>query len=272
MLVNGQHQNLLPVADRSVQYGDGVFETILVRKHRPVYWQDHLDRLIKACRTLQIPLSVSELCKEVETVLAANKADGALKIIITRGSGGRGYGAPATPSPTRIVQMHPLPLDYPDCAQNGVRLFRCQHPLSRNAALAGIKHLNRLDQVMASLELPVDAEEGLMCDETANVIEGIKSNVFAVVGGKLITPDLSHYGVAGVMRGRILALSEAILGIPIEVTTVGMKELRIADEIFVCNSVLGIWPVTELFWDAETLNFAIGPISRRLQTMHAESL
>lgn len=271
MLVNGQHQNLLPVADRAVQYGDGAFETILVRGHQPLLWQQHLERLQATCHTLQIPADLSPLREEADALIAANGPVGILKIIISRGVGGRGYGAPETPSPTRILQFHPFPQHYPQLAREGISVFKCKHPLSSNPALAGLKHLNRLDQVMASLQLPAQFHEGLMCNAAGDLIEGIKSNVFIVVDGILITPELNHCGVAGVMRAAILAQCHEHASLSVSERKVGLEELESASEVFICNSIMGILPITHIQWNQAALRYAIGPITQRLQALILES-
>ena len=270
MLVNGQHQNLLPVADRAVQYGDGAFETILVRDHQPVFWQQHLDRLYAACQTLQIPADLSSLRTEADSLIAAHGATGVLKIIISRGAGGRGYSAPASPEPTRILQIHPLPQDYLHAARKGIRAFKCKHPLSSNHVLAGLKHLNRLDQVMASFEVPTQFQEGLMCNAAGDLIEGIKSNVFIVIDGVLLTPELSQCGVAGVMRAAIISRCREHASLNVAERKLGLEELETASEVFVCNSVMGIWPITQIQWNQAALNYEIGPITQRLQALIAE--
>jgi 4-amino-4-deoxychorismate lyase len=270
MLVNGQHQNLLPVADRAVQYGDGAFETILVRGHQPVLWQQHLERLRATCQTLQIPADLSSLRAEADALIATHGASGVLKIIISRGAGGRGYAPPESPSPTRIVQINPLPQDYPQHAREGIHAFKCRHPLSSNPALAGLKHLNRLDQVMASLELPAQFQEGLMCNAAGDLIEGIKSNVFMVIDGVLLTPDLSHCGVAGVMRAAIIAQCKAHASLSVAERKLDLEDLESASEVFVCNSVMGIWPITQIRWNQAVLSYEIGALTRRLQSLLAE--
>lgn len=268
MLVNGQHQNLLPVADRAVQYGDGAFETILVRKHLPVFWQAHLDRLSAACQVLQIPLDPALLRREADALIASHEPDGILKIIISRGAGGRGYVPPESPIATRIMQFHALSQEYGRNAQQGISVYKCRHPLSSNPTLAGLKHLNRLDQVLASLELPSQFQEGLMCNEFGDLIEGIKSNVFVVIDGALITPELSHCGVAGVMRGAIIKRAEA----GVVTRRLSVEDLHTASEVFVCNSVMGLWPVTKIVWDQREFSFEIGTVSRSLQASFAKEM
>src|SRR5690606_27354079 len=197
MLVNGQITETLPVTDRALHYGDGLFATVLVRRGVPLLWQQHLTRLQQSCPRLGIPLDNEALAHDLSTLLAGSP-DGILKIIISRGSGGRGYTPPAAPHTSRILQLHPLPVGNELKAEQGVRLLRCQHPVSINPALAGLKHLNRLDQVLASRELQ-DYDEGLMCDPDGHVIEGIRSNLFVLTGQGIVTPDLSRAGVAGIM-------------------------------------------------------------------------
>ena len=272
MLVNGQLQHHLPVLDRAVQYGDGAFETVLIRNATPVFWQAHLARLSLACDRLKILLDNTLLEQEVPRLLAdsslfSNDSDpfGVLKIIVSRGAGGRGYGVAPGMSATRIVQFHPLPNAYERYGQEGVCVFKCAHPLSSNRALAGIKHLNRLDQVLASMELPPYAQEGLMCDDAGKLIEGIKSNVFLYRKGQWLTPSLTSAGVAGVMRAQIIAYCEKNDPSNLIVQEIDLETLQSASEVFVCNSVFGIWPVTSVHWEGSMLEFAIGQNTRLLQ-------
>ena len=260
MLVNGQHQETIAISDRAMHYGDGVFETVLVRARQPVLWSRHLQRLQHGCQRLQIPLDTACLHTEMAELLDTHAlTHGVLKILISRGSGGRGYMPPATPTPTRMLQMHPLPEDYPQYSARGIQVMRCQHPLSLNPALAGLKHLNRLDQVMASLELTPAVQEGLMCTPDGLLIEGIKSNVFLHDGRQWLTPDLQHAGVAGVMRGWLLQQIPQT-----RIRALGEDEVLAATEMFVCNSVFGIWPITQLHWGSHMRQLAIGEQTRQL--------
>ena len=127
--------------------------------------------------------------------------------------------------------------------------------------LAGLKHLNRLEQVLARAEWQDTAyAEGLLCDTSGRVIEGVFSNLFLIKDGELITPDLSRCGVAGVMRAEILQQAQS-LGISQTVRDVSYAELVAADEVFVCNSLYGIWPVCAL----ATHDWPVGPLTRKLQ-------
>jgi len=270
MLVNGQITESLPVTDRALHYGDGLFETVLVRGGEPLLWQQHLARLQQSCQRLAIPLDSHALALNLATILA-DKPYGILKIIVSRGSGGRGYTPPPEPYTTLILQLHPLPTGNELKAEQGVRVLRCHHPVSINPALAGLKHLNRLDQVMASRELQ-GQDEGLMCDPDGHVVEGIRSNLFVLTGQGVVTPDLSRSGVAGIMRALLIDLFTTH-GVHVAVRQVGLADIRQARELFVCNSVFGIWPVVALDWNTgegegegeKTMTFRIGDQTRQAQ-------
>ena len=168
-----------------------------------------------------------------------------LKIIITRGISGRGYTTDAGVAPTRVLSVTSWP-DYPGSyARDGIVTPFCRMTLGRNPALAGIKHLNRLEQVLARIELGNTFPEGLMRDDAGHVIEGTMSNLFVVAHGEVRTPDLRDCGVAGVMRETVLNELKA-LGLPHRVVPVTTKELLQADEVFVTNSLIGLWPVRKI--------------------------
>ncbi|ABI56767.1 aminodeoxychorismate lyase [Alkalilimnicola ehrlichii MLHE-1] len=263
--VNGVPCDRIAVNDRGLAYGDGLFETIAVVAGRPRLWEAHLDRLRAGCARLQLPEPPAEplwrearaLCRQQPT------GHGLLKLLYTRGSGGRGYAPPAEPEGTRILTLHPWP-DWPETHwRNGIELFLCQTRLARQPLLAGLKHLNRLEQVLARSEWSDERwAEGLVRDGEGWLIEGTASNLFGVAGETLITPPLDDCGVAGVMRRNIMLLSDE-LQIPYEVTPVDPNALRGMDEVFVSNSLAGIWPVRGL--SDGTVWAAPGPVTRRLQ-------
>jgi 4-amino-4-deoxychorismate lyase len=264
MLVNGHPQDFLSLADRAIHYGDGAFETVLAIKGHLVHWARHAARLERACALLKIPVDSRVLEQDAHTLLAQSRDPCIIKIMVTRGSGGRGYAPPQIPVPTRIVTAHALPPEYAALGRSGVRVMRCRHPVSENPALAGLKHLNRLDQVLASLELSADCHEGLMCNARDLLVEGVKSNVFLVRSGNLITPLLDRSGVAGIQREVILDYC-AQHNLPVDVRDVSFAEIHFADEMFLCNSVFGIWPVTELRCKDTVQHLPVGPVARMLQ-------
>ncbi|MGB5440319.1 MAG: aminodeoxychorismate lyase [Gammaproteobacteria bacterium] len=266
-LVNGQPGNLIPTSDRGLLYGDGVFETIAISKAQPRHWPRHMSRLRAGCTRLGLqPPENKQLAAEAQLVIEGIDR-GVLKLIITRGSGGRGYRVPELAACTRIMQVYPWP-EYPAvCAEQGIIARLCATRLGRNPALAGIKHLNRLEQVLARQEWnDADIHEGLLMDTDDNLVEGTKSNLFIVSDGVLLTPDLSHCGVAGVMRTIILEQAQR-QRLKWRIVQLGQQDLLRADEVFLANSLIGIWPVIAI---GET-TYRIGPITQLLQELLPDS-
>lgn len=258
--VNGQPAERLPVFDRGLAYGDGVFETIRVGAQSPVLLDLHMQRLHEGLARLRIDYDAGALTEEISQYPGFQQSS-IVKIIITRGVGGRGYSEANVQGPTRVFSTHPLPEYPPQYAAEGISVFPCRQRLALNATLAGIKHLNRLEQVLARQEWVGDRyQEGLMLDARGCVIEGVFSNVFAVIDGQVHTPLLEHAGVAGVMR-RWLLEQFAEHGISIRVGQVTLQDIQLADEWFFCNSVYGIWPVRQ--W--ENRSWTVGQITRQAQ-------
>ncbi|WP_085655164.1 MULTISPECIES: aminodeoxychorismate lyase [unclassified Pseudomonas] len=260
--VDGLPADALSLKDRGLAYGDGLFETIAVRGGQPLLLDRHLTRLADGCMRLAIATDVELIRHELQSYAAA-MGEGVLKLILTRGDGLRGYAPDPSAQGRRILQGNP-PAAYPAAhAEQGIRLFPCSTRLSIQPLLAGLKHLNRLEQVIARAEWQ-DSEhaEGLMLDRAGRVIEGVFSNLFLVRDGALITADLKRCGVAGVMRAEILFQAES-LGIPVQITDIPLEQLQWADEVFVCNSVYGVWPVRA----CAALSWPVGPLTRKLQTI-----
>ena len=252
---------LVPASDRGLQYGDGVFETVAVAGGRPQLWHLHMQRLQEGCRRLGITMPSVELLQAEAARLCDGQARAVLKIIITRGSGGRGYRPAADAQPRRILSLHPWPDYPPQWATDGVAVRLCTTRLGINPQLAGLKHLNRLEQVLGRAEWDDGAiAEGLMLDAEGHVIEGTMSNLFMVRGGVVHTPTVDRCGVAGVMRTRLLELLKQ-QGVRCEMRTLELTELGTADEVFLCNSIIGIWPVRRF----EQYIYAPGPLTQRLQ-------
>jgi len=246
MLINGISTELVPATDRSLHYGDGVFETVAVQDGRLELWSAHLRRLQGGCERLGFPAPDPELLTGEAAGLAQTRERAVLKIIVSRGSGGRGYRPPGDPSPTRILSLHPWP-EWPDGYRSqGIQARICATPLGRNPRLAGIKHLNRLEQVLARSEWrDPDIAEGVMLDTEGLLIEGTMSNLFMVRNGTLLTPDLSRCGVAGIMRGMVMdvARQQNVCCVTGHFT---VRDLAAADEVFLTNSIIGIWPVCRI--------------------------
>ena len=260
-LVNGREQTLVPIGDRGLQYGDGLFETLCVRAGQPRYWERHMARLRAGCERLGLPPPDRQRLHYEVGRLVRQQPHGVAKILLTRGTGGRGYSPPADQEVNRVVQY----LSCQDLSTEGLRLARCATTLGRNPRLAGIKHLNRLEQVLASQELAgLDADEGLLADSEGLVIEGTRSNLFLVRAGELITPDLSQCGVAGVLRSVVLD-SCADAGLACHIRPVSWDEVEEAEEMFMTNSLMGIRPVIQ--WAGRAL--PVGEQTLRLQQLVA---
>ena len=260
--VDGQPADALSLKDRGLAYGDGLFETIAVRGGQPLLLDRHLARLADGCLRLAI-MADHALIRSELLAYAAALGEGVLKLILTRGDSLRGYAPDPAARARRILQGN-RPAAYPAVhGEHGVRLFPCTTRLSRQPLLAGLKHLNRLEQVIARSEWQdTEHAEGLMLDQAGRVIEGVFSNLFLIRDGVLITADLKRCGVAGVMRAELLFQAES-LGIPTQITDISLDQLQWADEVFVCNSVYGVWPVRAY----AALSWSIGPLTRKLQTI-----
>ncbi|WP_409487803.1 aminodeoxychorismate lyase [Pseudomonas promysalinigenes] len=260
--VDGQDATAINLQNRGLAYGDGLFETIAVRGGRASLLDGHLARLALGCKRLAIDADLALVGDEIQR-FARQLGDGVAKLVLTRGDSQRGYAPAAGVAPRRILQGAPLPSYPAEHAEHGVRLFPCQTRLGEQPLLAGLKHLNRLEQVLARAEWQ-DGEhaEGLMRDGQGRVVEGVYSNLFMVSAGVLVTADLSRCGVAGVMRGALLEHAPR-MGMPTQVRDIVFEELQQADEVFVCNSVYGVWPVRAV----GALNWSPGPLTRKLQAV-----
>lgn len=262
-LVNGEACDHVAVMDRGLHYGDGVFETLKIKAGSIQHWDEHFARLQRGCERLLIaPPNSALLHAEATQLINSNDdyKDAVLKLIVTRGTGQRGYKPKLTSEPTRIIALYQFPV-YPEHYwRNGVKITLCKTRLACNRRLAGIKHLNRLEQILASSEWD-DSEivDGLMLDKDEHVIEGTLSNLFWVSGENLFTPDLTECGVEGIMRHRVLRFAEE-MQIPITVGHYFIEDLLSADEIFITNSIHGIWPVRQI----DQYSFGTGPVTKQL--------
>ncbi len=258
-LVNGQRTGVDP-ADRGLAYGDGLFETMAARDGR-IRWLDlHLDRLEEGCQRLQIPPPERRVVADEIASHCTRVGRATVKLIVTRGPGTRGYAPPAAPAPTRILSIGAWP-KYPSSHYaNGIRVRVCRLRLATNPALAGMKHLNRLEHVLAHLELrDTDADQGLLLDTSEHVVGGTSSNVFAVHQGQLLTPAIERAGIKGVMR-RVVLAAAAEIGMPAVERDLSLADIANADELFMTNALFGIWPVASF----EGRVLAPGRVAQRL--------
>ena len=268
--VNGEDISTLSLLDRGLAYGDGLFETLLYESGQVRLLDLHLSRLQAGAKRLQIQLSMGTLQDELQGFLHQAREEGllfdadkaVLKIILTRGVGGRGYRFPEKAVIQRIIQLFDHPGYLLQHRKEGVEIRLCKTPVSVNPALAGLKHLNRLDNVMARNEWNCsDIQEGLMLDEQGAIIEGTMSNIFIVRDNILITPSLKRAGVVGIMRTHVLDKARKYKVKTCISENVSVQQLYDADEVFVCNSVLGVWPVVRL----ESKQWPVGRLTRLAQ-------
>jgi 4-amino-4-deoxychorismate lyase len=245
-IVNGVMNGAVSSQDRGLAYGDGVFRTLKVVNGLPEQWPLQYQMLEENCTALGIVCPSAELFVSDFLQLFLAEETAVAKIIVTRGDGERGYAPPAITEPTRIVIKSSMP-DYPKANfSEGVQLHLCKTRLAYQPALAGVKHLNRMENVLARMEWNDPAVvEGLLQDMAGDVIECTASNLFARFDDTLITPNLDQCGVAGVTRQRILSLAHTI-GFKVKIETIPLEKVLSADEIVICNSLYGAWQVRKL--------------------------
>lgn len=274
--VNGVETSAINIADRGLAYGDGLFETMRVVQGQVPLLDWHLKRFLRGVEVLgfgQAEHLQSDFLKYLTIALDEIKNNACLetsliKLIVTRGSNGRGYMPPIDPHYQFIVQVFDQP-EYPESHRyEGIVLKECEYRLAYQPQLAGIKHLNRLDQVLASQEL-LGLAEGLMLDYQNRVIEGTKSNLLMFQGGQIITPNLDNCGVQGVLRDALInacAVKGSGLQLSILERDISFTELKKCEGLAMINSVFGIWPVRTLACvDGRDIDFEIQPQCQIIQ-------
>lgn len=259
VIVNGEPSTACAVEDRGLQFGDGLFETMLCLAGTPVDIDLHWNRLSLGCERLGIA------CPPVRARMLADIAEhggprAVAKLIVTRGNSQRGYHCAPETRPNWVLRISKAPEVPRSVYEQGVDVTVCRTRLSvEDPLLAGMKHLNRLPQVLARREWNDEYHDGLLTNPCGQVVEGCASNLFIARGGALITPDLSLGGVEGIVRQRVLSQAR-LAGIACEVRAVELAELDLADEVFLTNSIYGIVPVRSV----RTQRYAVGPVTQAL--------
>ncbi|QWP76046.1 aminodeoxychorismate lyase [Lysobacter sp. K5869] len=249
----------LPPFDRGQAYGDALFETLRAHRGELPWWDAHWARLSGGAQRLGLPTPDPRHVREAAADLLAGR-DAVLKLILSRGEGGRGYAPPARPEPVWTLSRHPLP---PPARAGGLRLRWCELRLSEQPALAGLKHCNRLEQVLARAEWDdPDIDEGLLRNAAGELVCATAANVFVLHGEQWRTPPVDRCGVAGVCRQRLIELSGA------RIAVLSADELQRADAIFLCNAVRGILPVARLDERQWAPHPAVAGLRRRLGDAH----
>lgn len=257
MLVNGVAADQVSALDRGLAYGDGLFESVRVIGTTAPLWPRHMQRLAESCRRLRMPAPDPVLLWREGTEVSCGMPQSVWRITVTRGPGERGYALPASPTPTRLVAAFAPPLPEAEAYAQGIRARVCDIRLAEQPLLAGMKHLNRLEQVLARAEWnDPSIAEGVLCDSHDQVISATMANLFAVVDGELVTPSLERCGVAGVARAEVLAACPQA-----QVRELTLAAVLGASEVFLSSSVRGILPVRSL----GRREYAVGEITRHLQ-------
>lgn len=260
--VNGEPGSALSPLDRGLHYGDGLFETIACVGGRPRFLSLHLERLTRGCKRLGlVPPGNVELRREL-TSIAALTDRAIVKLLLTRGPAtARGYRVSGSEKSTRLALRYRWEPDDPRLAEQGVKVRTAALRLAENPPLAGLKHLNRLEQVLARREwTDPQIAEALMFSSAGRLVSGLMSNVFLVEGGKLRTPQLDRCGVAGVMR-QVVLREAAHLGIAAEEAALGSEDLARTRELFLTSALIGVRPVSAI--DGRACE--VGQVTRELQ-------
>ncbi|WP_041058090.1 aminodeoxychorismate lyase [Vibrio owensii] len=263
--VNGLPQTHISLGDRSFQYGDGCFTTIKTKKGELEHWQAHIERMEACLKTLHIPFPDWRQVFDWVMKAVLNDELAGIKIHISRGTGGRGYSPGGIEGPVVTISNFAFPSHYSSWQENGVPLGVCETRLGIQPLLAGHKHNNRIEQVLAKAEIEgSEFTDAVTLNVQNHVIETTMANLFWVKDKKVYTPDLSLSGVAGVMRRKVLEFLQTN-GYPVQVATFELSDLLNADEVLMCNSLLGVAPVSGISTPDNKIDFPIGKLTRRLQ-------
>ncbi|HCH49784.1 MAG TPA: aminodeoxychorismate lyase [Proteus sp.] len=246
--VNGQQQKTVDASDRAVQFGDGCFTTLLVENNQPIMLSAHIERLKQGCEALFLPFPDWNWLKnhiiDIATTIETSK--GVIKVIISRGIGGRGYSSKGFIAPTIITSHSLYPYHYLNQQLSGVLLGMSPILLGKNSMLAGIKHLNRLEQILIKHHLETTKfDDVLVCDNEGYLIEANASNLFWRKGHSIFTPNLTASGVNGIMRQQILQFAKQRTW-DIHVVKEKPQTLFDADEVWLTNALMPIIPVAQI--------------------------
>lgn len=237
--INYQQVDTLSVQDRGLAYGDGLFTTAKIKNGQVEMFSAHLERLKRGCTALALNKPDFTLLSQQITDVATFYPLAVLKIIITAGVGGRGYSRQGIKSSNVIIMIFDFPKHYITWQQQGINLGVAQSQLGLSAMLAGIKHLNRLEQVLIRQELDSCPEDDLLVlDINHHVVESSCANIFWCKNNCWYTPNIMQAGIAGLMRAKIIATTNIV-----EVVNVKLVELDDIEAAFICNSVMGIVPI-----------------------------
>jgi len=237
--INGKINNEISIADRAFNYGDGIFTTAKISHGQIEYLAQHIARLSTSCDVFSINFSQKEdLILEI-TNQAKLYEQGVIKIVITAGQGGRGYSRKGVGKSNIVISIHDVPPHYEGWQEEGINLGIATHQLGLNPMLKGVKHLNRLEQVLIRAELDQQSKDDLVVTNINNqIIEASAANIFWFKDEQLFTPNLDESGVFGIIRQQVIDSTSDI-----NIVKADIKVLEEATAIFICNCVMGIIPV-----------------------------
>lgn len=265
--VNGLQQNAIEIENRGLAYGDGIFTTAKILHGHIQYLTAHIERLVFGCQTLGISAPSTQQLTEQLSNIGKNYSLAVLKVVIIAGKGGRGYARSPANAYDLIVMVHDYPNHYDALAKQGIHLGISQQQLGINPMLSGLKHLNRLEQVLLRQELATTHYDDLLVANVFDeVIEVTSANVFVFLAGKLFTPDVSLSGVNGIMRQTILSYFPQA-----EIKKLTIDDMQQAQAMFICNCVMGVVPVNQ-FNEQPLATALVRPVQNTLmQALHGES-
>jgi len=265
--LNGELTSTIPANDRGLCYGDGLFTTILVVNGQCCLIDKHLSRLQSGIKLLALAqIDFSQLISHLVTI-ADKLRHGVIKVIITRGAGARGYSSVGCDSPNVIVSTGTLPAHYPQLRSNGINVGVSTVPLGLNPVTAGLKHLNRLEQVLVRQQIDEHQwQDAIVLDCQGFIVESNMANLFWVNQGILYTPSLDFAGVNGVMRASVIEQAK-LLDIEVKIDRYRLSSITQAAEIFITNSLMQIVPIVQI----EDGQYEIGPVTATLSKLLVEA-
>ncbi|WP_261833570.1 aminodeoxychorismate lyase [Vibrio ishigakensis] len=259
--INGVISDQIDATDRSFNYGDGGFTTIRTIDGKPEHWSLHVERMQDCLTLLQIPQPNWKQVREWVETAAKSEGLGGVKLLVSRGSGGRGYSPQGINKPTIVISNFDYPSHYSFWQLEGIELGIAEHKLGINPLLAGRKHNNRLEQVLMKADMEQqDMPDGVVLDINNHIVETTMANLFWVKGNTLYSPSIEKAGVAGIAR-RLVMIDAQNMGLKVIIGEFELDHLLSADQVFITNAILGIAPVTKITHKS----FPIGIITRDLQ-------
>lgn len=247
--------------DRAANYGDGVFSTLRLEQGRVALFERHCQRLLGDAG--RIGLQVDEHILRKAILAAADQyRDGVLKVLISAGTGGRGYARQQEPQVTVHISHHSWPEHYLTWQRQGVAVAVSEFQLGNQPLLAGIKHLNRLEQVLIKRAMATQPgiDDVIVCDGDNCVIEASAANVFWYQDGNWYTPSLEQAGVAGVMRQFILAWFEQN-GTEVQSGRFHVSQLQHCEAMLLCNALMPVIPVKQLSLHEATVTLDVSRVT-----------